>query len=240
MANTTQDKTSLFFEEVAGEDWLEGQSRLSDPLLRSTFGYAGVLSSAVETGIELNPSVGNFWRAHSSVCLSKTDVYASPAAWPFANGELDLVVLHHMLDFARDPHSVFRDSARIVKPGGHLMVIGFNPFSLQGARRFVNQWRGDAWHYDAIRVNRLRDWCSLLGFVECGLRYGRVIPWKAPTEKLAHLNFGLKRGLPWGSYYVMLAKKVNYSGIRRSAHKRGFELSLSGVTGKAAMRENNS
>jgi ArsR family transcriptional regulator len=40
-------------------------------------------------------------------------------------GEFELVVIHQVLHYAEDPKSVIEESARILKPGGQLVVVDF-------------------------------------------------------------------------------------------------------------------
>ena len=56
-------------------------------------------------------------------------------ALPFANHSLDLVVLPHALELARDPHLTLREVERVLVPEGRVVIIGFNPASLWGLRQ---------------------------------------------------------------------------------------------------------
>ena len=53
---------------------------------------------------------------------------------PLPNGCLDAVILHHALETAEDPRTAIREIARVLAPGGRLVVCGFNPLSLWGVR----------------------------------------------------------------------------------------------------------
>lgn len=94
-------------------------------------------------------------------------------ALPFPSQSLDLVVLPHTLDLARDPHHTLREVERVLVAEGRLIVVGFNPASLWGLRRWSGRWArrlgAEAPPYlpqagDAIAHRRLRDWLRLLGF----------------------------------------------------------------------------
>ena len=94
-------------------------------------------------------------------------------ALPFAPGSLDAVVLHHALDCCVDPRSAMREVCKALRPGGRLLVCGFNPLSLWGARRVMARCFRDAFS-DVRFVNprRLLDWLALLGIeADEGVRY---------------------------------------------------------------------
>jgi SAM-dependent methyltransferase len=109
-------------------------------------------------------------------------------ALPFPSASLDLVVMPHALELARDPHLTLREVERVLMPDGRLMITGFNPASLWGLRQRAGRLRrraglGSAQDLylpragDFIGYWRLRDWLRLLGFeVEAG-RFGC---WRPP------------------------------------------------------------
>ena len=55
-------------------------------------------------------------------------------SWPLSEHAADVVVLEHGLDFSLSPHDLLREAARSVRPGGHLLIIGINPWSSWGLR----------------------------------------------------------------------------------------------------------
>lgn len=52
----------------------------------------------------------------------------------FADGEVDAVVLHQVLHFLDDPASALNEAARILGPGGKLLVVDFAPHELEFLR----------------------------------------------------------------------------------------------------------
>ena len=108
-------------------------------------------------------------------------------ALPFDTNSLDLVVLPHALELARDPHLALREVDRVLRPEGRVVIVGFNPGSLWGLRQHWGRLRlrlaprsqrplflprtGEF-----MRYRRLRDWLRLLSFeVEAG-RFGCYRP----------------------------------------------------------------
>lgn len=143
-------------------------------------------------------------------------------ALPFDSQSLDLVVLPHTLELARDPHQTLREVERVLMPEGRVIIIGFNPMSLWGMRQQTGRarhrlgLRADRALYlpregDFIAYRRLRDWLRLLSFeVEAG-RFGCYRP---PVQSELWLNrFGWieNAGERWwpvlGAVYAVTAVK---------------------------------
>jgi SAM-dependent methyltransferase len=118
-------------------------------------------------------------------------------ALPFPNASIDLVVLPHGLELARDPHQTLREVERVLVPEGRVVIAGFNPASLWGLRQRAGRMRrglrrepGDHALYlpsagEFMGYWRLRDWLRLLSFeVESG-RFGC---WRPPLHSEAWLQ----------------------------------------------------
>ncbi|NUZ07727.1 class I SAM-dependent methyltransferase [Piscinibacter koreensis] len=141
-------------------------------------------------------------------------------ALPFDSASLDLVVLPHTLEFARDPHLALREVERVLMPEGRVVIVGFNPASLWGLRERAERWRRRLRrrHADALQTGgsplgyrRLRDWLRLLSFeVEAG-RFGGYVPPVASAKWLARLGWMERAGDRWwpifGAVYVVTAVK---------------------------------
>jgi len=62
--------------------------------------------------------------------LRQGDVYSPP----FANDSFDLIVIHQVLHFLDDPARAIREAARLLSPGGRLLIVDFAPHSLEFLR----------------------------------------------------------------------------------------------------------
>jgi len=98
-------------------------------------------------------------------CGGDTGVVGHTDTWPVMTDTLDAIILPHTLEITIDPHQVLREADRSLIPDGHLVIIGFNPWSLWGVRRRLS-WRSQdmPWNARFLSVSRIRDWLSLLGF----------------------------------------------------------------------------
>jgi SAM-dependent methyltransferase len=147
---------------------------------------------------------------------------------PFDAQSLDLVVLPHVLEFAQDPHQVLREVDRVLRPEGRLIVSGFNPVSLWGARQLVPKAMLKAFlprDEHMIAVPRLRDWCKLLGFETDRARYGCYRPPCGTQLWLDRTRFMERAGDRWwpicGAVYMVSAiKRVRGMRLIGPAWKR--------------------
>jgi SAM-dependent methyltransferase len=85
---------------------------------------------------------------------------ADPHWLPFPENALDLIVLPHALEFTEDPHWMLREAYRAIRPGGQVVIAGFNPFSLFGARRYFGRGQTPPWTGNFIALYRLKDWLN--------------------------------------------------------------------------------
>lgn len=84
---------------------------------------------------------------------------------PLRNKSLDAIVLHHVLESAPDPRGAMREVARVLAPGGRLLIVAFNPWSLWGLRSAYARFFNDS--FSGLRFvssRRLQDWLAVLGF----------------------------------------------------------------------------
>ena len=145
-------------------------------------------------------------------------------ALPFDANSLDLIVLPHALEFARDPHLALREVERVLVPEGRVVIVGFNPTSLWGLRQQLGRWRKrllpgspralylpSAGEFLGYR--RLRDWLRLLSFeVEDG-RFGCWRPPVASMKWLSRFAWADRFGERWwpvfgAVYFVVAVKRV--------------------------------
>ena len=145
-------------------------------------------------------------------------------ALPFDSNSLDLVVLPHALELARDPHLALREVERVLVPEGRVVIVGFNPTSLWGLRQHLGRWRRrlapnslrglylpSAGEFLGYR--RLRDWLRLLSFeVEDG-RFGCYRPPVASMQWLTRFAWADRVGERWwpvfgAVYFVVAVKRV--------------------------------
>ena len=131
---------------------------------------------------------------------------------PFEDDSIDVMLLHHLLDFHSSPQRLLSEVARVSRPMGHLLIVGFNPMSTWGLWKPFGAIRKKApWHGNFMRTGRLMDWLNLLNFKIDRAQYctyGLPMPRK-PTSSAADYSQGLSRytNWPFGAVYVIVARK---------------------------------
>jgi len=134
---------------------------------------------------------------------------------PFPSNSLDLVVMPHALELARDPHHTLREVARVLVPEGRVVIAGFNPTSLWGLWQRMGRWGVNRAlvlpQGEFVGYWRLRDWLRLLDMeVETGC-FGFYRPmikneaWWKRSEWMEHAG---ERWWPvLGGVYLLVAVK---------------------------------
>jgi SAM-dependent methyltransferase len=128
---------------------------------------------------------------------------------------IDGFVLHHALELESDPRAALREVARVVVPGGRILICAFNALSLWAVRSLYGRMRSDV--FSGMRfVNpvRLKDWLALLGFeLDAEIVYlGYELPLAVGSAD-GRVRRALKRlQPPVGGICIISAVKQAYGG----------------------------
>lgn len=130
---------------------------------------------------------------------------------PLEQESIDVAILHHVMEYSQQPHLLLREISRVVVPSGHVLIVGFNPFSPMGLLSLRDRIRRQGiWQNQLFGIRRLADWLTFMEFTVQSVQYGH---YRLPTDGVLGgqhpwLEQRLQRWqLPLGSFYVMLARK---------------------------------
>ncbi|RVU19704.1 ArsR/SmtB family transcription factor [Methylobacterium oryzihabitans] len=92
--------------------------------------------AARATGLDASHAMLSVARANlERLGLARVDLRQGDInAPPFGRGSFDLVLVHQVLHYLDDPARALREAARLVAPGGRLLVVDFAPHDLEFLR----------------------------------------------------------------------------------------------------------
>ncbi len=94
--------------------------------------------------------------------MESNTLIATPEELPVQSAVIDILVLHHAVEFSNDPHQVLREAARVLRPGGTLIMLTFNPHSLIGLHSLLSGGDRAPFSGQKLASGRLHDWFRLL------------------------------------------------------------------------------
>lgn len=142
---------------------------------------------------------------------ARSQVRGRPDALPFVANCLDLLVLAHPLELSDQPHGVLREADRVLVGNGHLLLVGFNPWSWYGLYRLFGV-RRFPWDRHFYGFRRIKDWLSVLNFEIQDCRYAAFRP-PIQSRILQQRTRALEIQARWrldhlGGVYCVLARKL--------------------------------
>lgn len=185
-------------------------------------------------------------RHHWSLAQAGGDVLAQPEALPLQTDSIDVALLPLTLEFSPDPHALLREVQRVLIGDGHLLIAGFNPWSLWGARRALSgrplTRKTEPWQARFLSAGRISDWLKLLGFEIALTSYHHYLPplrseaWQRRWRFMD--NVGQRAWSNAGALYVIAAqKRVLPLTPIRLAKRRLMVMPVAGVVTPAPRRE---
>jgi len=206
-----------FLDTPLGETLLATERQQLEKQLVSITGY-NCLQLSVKKGVTLcqSANIGHpvkmGYAPRASEAPENEDFWADYQQFPIAPDCVDVVLLHHVLEFAHEPHQLLREADRTLTAGGHLLLFGFNSLSCWPLCHRWYRWQNQhSGAYHTIAQRRLTDWLSLLNY---DIIHRQTYAYQLPINSkkwLAKKGF-LQRmaenaGLPFGMIYFVVARK---------------------------------
>ena len=214
----TWQNFQLWYTTVLGKRLAKREKRILEKYLPDLFGYYLVQCGCPEIKAE---QIAGSWLKSSRVstrfCLDYdinqgVSCQADLTFLPIKSDSLDIVVLPHVLEFSSEPHQVLREVERVLIAEGHVVILGFNPWSLWNIFRFFHIWKKPApWNANFLATSRVMDWLVLLGFdvvQQQGYFYQPPIQNENISKKMRFLDkLGQRLWPNLGAGYVLVARK---------------------------------
>lgn len=200
-----------FTKTPVGERLIRLEQAKVNDLLPELFGYHLLELGVIHKQLDFSESTIKHQFSLHHQPAEGVSAYFERELLPLETSSVDLVVLHHLLDYSRRPHELLKEISRIVIPSGHLIILGFNPFSCLGFRSLLAKKFGKGLQQKFFTPHKLSDWLKLVDFKVQQVDYGFYSPAYNPLIKAA-LSDRLERAgerLDWplGGFYIIKAVK---------------------------------
>jgi SAM-dependent methyltransferase len=166
---------------------------------------------------------------------------------PLMSETIDVMLLHHALEFSTSPKAVLAEAGRVVMPGGHLILCMFNPYGPMGLLKFPMQLfsKQPQYSFHNLRMGRVIDWLSLLNFHVVEIEHGAYnLPLNSSSWREGDSRWERacqKIRFPLGNVYMIHAVKRVPRGTASPLWKRAASKGLRASNGiKRAPQSSNS
>ena len=204
-----------WFQRSLGQTVLHAERNFVCKVLPDLFGYHILQIGTPGEAQYLDSSRINhkiITACHRDTPAAGINVICDQHALPVSSDSVDVVVLPHALEFDTHPHQILREMERVLIGEGHVVITGFNPWSLWRLWRLFRAWRDQPpWNGKYISMARLRDWLTLLDFEITRTDYFYYLPPLDNIRIMQMLGFMEQLGrFCWrifGGIYLVAAKK---------------------------------
>ena len=232
-----------WFETPAGRYLLAWEQAQFDNAVADIFGYHALqLGLPALATLQAN-RMSHRWLATTHETPGFTTALRTDyAALPFPQASLDLVTLPHALDSHTNPHATLREVARVLLPGGRVVLSGFNPASLWGLHQRREQLCRRLNLSTALLPEglgfmsywRMRDWLHLLDFEIEHSCYGAYRPLLTTEAWLRRWRWADAAGARWwpflgAAYLIVAVKRVHGMRLIGAAWKRSGSKAVAAV-----------
>lgn len=177
-----------------------------EQLVRDRYALHCLQLGGTRRGVDLLAGPGLIHRIHVTGDRD-AGLVAEPTQLPLATASVDLAIVCHVLEFAADPHALLREVDRILALDGHILVVGFDPWSPLGIYRLF-AGRRTPWDGRFYGPGRVTDWFALLGWRVRQRARIWMVPAPPDREPPARAADALRRRLPRpAGIYLLLGYK---------------------------------
>lgn len=202
-----------WLNQFLGHSLLAAEQQFLPTLLKERYGKHTLLIGSPSQEALLNASEMPFHLLLSPLHLRHKTVISIESTFyelPIASGSIDLVLLPHTLEHVDNPRKLLAESCRIVKPEGHIIIFGFNPYSLWGIKKILMRSQHMPWAGNFIASKVVKNWLTLDDFELCTQHKILFRPATNHPKLYERMKFfewlGNKFFYTFGSVYILEAR----------------------------------
>ena len=219
----------MWYSQAPGDMVMRAERQVLKQLLPRFFGYhliqiggpseGGLLAaSPITHSLRLSPEHGSLFKGPS--------VQGKFQDLPFLSHAADVVIMPHVLEFTEEPQQLLGEVYRVLIEGGHLVLFGFNPFSMWGISKLLRGSQNLPWRGHFLRMGKVQHLLRKAGFsIETKNTY--IFRWPVASKKSEQREQFLEGvgQLCWpsmGGIYLIVAQKtaIPMQPIRESLFKK--------------------
>ncbi|HFD11611.1 MAG TPA: methyltransferase domain-containing protein [Crenotrichaceae bacterium] len=217
-------KMRRWYSSAIGQHVLETEQVLIDEALSRLFGYELL---QIEQLTSRNLHQVSQIKHHMVLSKDTSDssnfihLYGRYDALPITTDSIDVVLLHHTLELTQSPGQVLREIDRILIPEGHVVICGFNPYSLLGLWQVFSKQKTHApWCGHFHGISHVKQWLREVGFDIVEQHNYCFRPPIQQQKIMQNLKILESTGARWypqcGGAYMLVAKKrvITYTPIK--------------------------
>jgi SAM-dependent methyltransferase len=226
-----------YYQGTLGHVILEIERRALSNCLEKMFGYHLLqLGGYAEMILPGNSPIAHKIYFNSTVNNSTYNkgegyiVQGDFCALPFLADSIDVIVMPHLLETAENLKDILEETHRILIPEGHLIVIGFNPFSFLGIAKELKLTKMFDHKANFISAGQISNWLNHLGFdlIDRNTFFFRLpIANNTMLNKTVFMEIVGQMLLPkFGGIYVLIAKKrvITLTPVKQYVFKRKLSI----------------
>lgn len=163
------------------------ETRVGGHSLEMSMGPTMLTMSAIPHALRWSPT--RQLADHDSTLICPPDQFALPDRC------LDIMVVHHWLEYLDDAPFTLQEAARVTADNGILVLFGFNPIGVSGlARQWRKRQQQFPWNGTWRSARRLRDWLAFVDF---------------EVERVDYCCFRGRTSAKCGEYWESLGRRHN-------------------------------
>ena len=148
-----------WFKSKTAKKLIEQEKIIVNKFIEDKFGYF-----ALQLGGSFNDFLENSRiTKHFFADGVLRNIRFDPSFMPFAEGSIDLIICPHFIEQGYNK-KMFDEFFRTIIPGGHLIIISFNPFSFAGIRNFFSFSMQFPWNSKFVSMSLIQSQLKEAGF----------------------------------------------------------------------------